>query len=125
MAITVVCTFMSCPMVAFSTQRWVRQRRNLATTVSFLYHFLQFNARDLNGNICLLSAPDVSSLHSSRLTRDADVQTLDNSADEEIKEDFTYLAMGTILNRPHENKRSKTFLFFLSLDTIKVYFDIV
>ncbi|XP_065933495.1 uncharacterized protein [Magallana gigas] len=38
-------------------------------------------------------APDVSSLHSSRLTRDADVQTLDNSADEEIKEDFTYLAM--------------------------------
>jgi hypothetical protein len=28
------------------------------------------------------------------LTRDADVQTLDNSADEEIKEDFVYLAMG-------------------------------
>ena len=43
---------------------------------------------------CAFSAPENSVLQSSRLTRDADVQTLDDSADEEIKEDFTYLAMG-------------------------------
>ncbi|XP_062602116.1 uncharacterized protein LOC134263747 [Saccostrea cucullata] len=51
-------------------------------------------------------APDNSVLQSSRLTRDADVQTLDSSADEEIKEDFSYLAMDS--STPRKTRKTDT-----------------